>query len=128
MARIEHFALFAHNLETLRTFYEQHFGLKVVVDNSRADPPGYFLGDGRGGVLEIIARSPQERGAHQRYVCHIAFWVDDFEGARKSLEHAGARFETDTVVDNAAMRTAFFNDPEGNRCQIVWRQRPLGSA
>jgi hypothetical protein len=25
------------------------------------------------------------------------------------------------------MRTAFFNDPEGNRVQIAWRARQLGS-
>ena len=36
-------------------------------------------------------------------------------------------FEADTEVDNERMRTAFFDDPEGNRAQIVWRSRPLGS-
>jgi hypothetical protein len=29
------------------------------------------------------------------------------------------------VVDTDEMKTAFFDDPEWDRCQIVWRARPL---
>ena len=38
----------------------------------------------------------------------------------------GIAFETETAVDNDTMKTAFFRDPEGNRCQIVWRSHRLG--
>ena len=56
MARIEHFAIFADDLETLRAFYEDAFGLRVIVDNSQAPTPGYFLADESGTALEIIRR------------------------------------------------------------------------
>ena len=127
MSRIEHFAIFAADLDALRTFYEEALGLRVIVDNSRAPVRGYFLADDGGSVLEIIARPPHVPRAETRYVCHTAFAVADYAAARAALEHRGVRFETETEVDTDAVRTAFFNDPEGNRCQIVWRSRPLGS-
>jgi glyoxylase I family protein len=127
MARIEHFAIFARDLESLKEFYVSQMGMRVALDNSRGDPAGYFLSDDQGTALEIIARPLDQPGVGQRYVCHIAFWVDDFAVAREALERAGVSFETDTAVNTPSMKTLFFNDPEGNRCQIVWRQRPLGS-
>ncbi len=127
MSRIEHFALFADDLETLRTFYAETMGLRVVLDNSRAPIPGYFLADDGGSVLEIIARPAGIADVNTRFVCHVAFLVDDFATARAALERQGAQFETDTKVVTDDFRTAFFQDPGGNRCQIVWRSRPLVS-
>jgi glyoxylase I family protein len=127
MARIEHFAVFGDDLEALRAFYVETMGLRVLVDNSRAAVAGYFLGDDAGNALEIIARPAGAPGADTRYVCHAAFLVDDFPAARDRLARSGARFEPDTAIDNDDFRTAFFRDPAGNRLQIVWRARPLGS-
>src|SRR4051794_27799934 len=127
MARIEHVALFAADPAALKDFYVEALGLRLVVDNSRSDPPGYFLADEAGTALEIIGRPAGQGGVNQRYVCHVAFAVEDVAAARAALERRGMRFEDDTAVDGPAMRTAFFNDPEGNRCQVVWRSRPLGS-
>ena len=127
MSRIEHFAIFAADLEALRAFYEEALGLRVIVDNSRAPIRGYFLADDGGSVLEIIARPAEVPAADTRYVCHTAFLVEDYAAARAALQGRGIRFEADTEIDTEAMRTAFFNDPEGNRCQIVWRGQPLGS-
>ena len=127
MSRIEHFAIFAADLEALRAFYEEALGLRVIVDNSRAPVRGYFLADDGGSVLEIIARPPGVPATGTRYVCHTAFLVEDYAAARAALLRRGVRFEADTEVDTDALRTGFFDDPEGNRCQIVWRGRPLGS-
>lgn len=125
MARIEHFALFAADPAALRDFYVEAMGLKVAVDNGHATPPGYFLADDHGVALEIIGRPAGTDRVDTRYVCHVAFVVEDFRSARAKLEAAGFSFEIDTVVDNESMTTAFFRDPEGNRCQIVSRARPL---
>ena len=73
MSRIEHFAIFADDLESLRAFYEEAFGLRVVVDNSRAPIAGYFLADDASTYLEIIARPKGTAAADTRYVCHVAF-------------------------------------------------------
>ncbi len=127
MSKIEHFALFTDDLETLKTFYQDTMGLRVVLDNSKAPVAGYFLADDGGSVLEIIARPAGTPAANTRYVCHVAFYVDDFAAARASLEAQGAMFETDTLLDTDDFKTAFFQDPAGNRCQIVWRSHPLGT-
>lgn len=126
MAKIEHFAIYAEDAPALKDFYVDAMGMRVVLE-SGGNPPGYFLADDGGMAIEIIGRPPGESGANQRWVCHLAFWVDDFATAHSALKARGTVFETDTFVDNDTFRTAFFNDPAGNRVQIVWRSRPLDS-
>jgi glyoxylase I family protein len=126
MPRIEHFAIYAADPKALKDFYIEALGLRVAVETG-GDPPAYFLADERGTALEIIGRPTGTPRVNQRWVCHFAFWVDDFPVVHNALAQRGVIFETETAVNSAEMRTAFFNDPEGNRCQIVWRQKPLTS-
>ena len=126
MSTIEHFAIYAADAPKLKDFYVHAFGMSVAVEGG-GDPPGYFLADERGMAVEIIGRPPGQTGANQRWVCHLAFWVDDFHDAQARLEQRGVIFETDTYVDNDRIRTAFCDDPEGNRLQIVWRRDQLGA-
>jgi glyoxylase I family protein len=126
MARMEHFAIFAADPKSLKDFYIEALGLRLAQDNGGASPPGYFLVDDAGTALEIVGRPTEVEAADTRYVCHVAFAVDDVADARKRLEGLGRAFEPDTAVDTPAMKTAFFRDPEGNRLQVVWRARPLG--
>ena len=126
MARIEHFALFADDAPALKDFYVNVMGMKVVIDNGAARPPGYFLMDDHGGAIELIGRPDGVKAGDTRYLCHVAFTVADVAAERTRLEGLGLSFESDTAVDNAVMQTAFFHDPAGNRCQIVRRATPLG--
>jgi glyoxylase I family protein len=126
MARLEHFAIYAADSTALKDFYVQAMGLQVVLESSDK-PPGYFLADDRGMALEIIPRHEGESNVNQRWVCHVAFWVDDVTAKHAELELRGLRFETETAVDSDTIKTSFFRDPEGNRCQIIWRKRTLGS-
>ena len=64
---------------------------------------------------------------NQRFVCHLAFEVEDVAAKRAELEGLGLSFEADTSVDDESMITAFCNDPAGNRIQVVRRKKPLGS-
>jgi glyoxylase I family protein len=126
MVKIEHAAIFAEAPASLKDFYVNVFGLRVVVDNGQGSPPGYFLVDAGGAHLEVIGRPIGVSGVSQRFVCHVAFTVDDVPAKRSELEALGLVFETETAVDNDAMTTAFCNDPAGNRIQIVHRKVPLG--
>jgi glyoxylase I family protein len=126
MAQIEHFAIYAADSAALADFYVRAFGMRVAL-KSGGDPPGFFLVDDQGMAIEIIGRPPGTAGTNQRWVCHLAFWVDDVPAKRAELERFGLVFETDTAVDTDEIKTAFFNDPAGNRCQIVWRRRRLGT-
>jgi glyoxylase I family protein len=125
MPRIEHLAIYADDAPSLKRFYEDAFGMRTVRE-SGGNPPGYFLVDSAGFAIEIIGRPSGKTGANQRWVCHFAFWVDDFPAACQALRDRGIALEDDTYVDNDEIRTAFFNDPESNRCQIIWRKQALG--
>jgi glyoxylase I family protein len=127
MARIEHVALFAADPHSLKDFYVEAFGLRVVLDNSKATPPGYFLADDAGVSVELIGRPDGVTAGDTRWMCHIAFIVADVAASRAELEAKGIVFEEDTAVDNETMTTAFFRDPEGNRLQIIKRSKPLVS-
>ena len=127
MARIEHFALFGDDLESLREFYTEALGLRIIVDNSKAPVRGYFLTDEGGSVLEIIERPSQTPTPNTRFACHVAFWVGDYDLSKAALSDRGAVFESETEILNDSFKTGFFQDPQGNRLQIVWRSEPLGS-
>ena len=125
MAIIEHFAIYAADAPALKDFYVDAFDM-IVIHEGKGDPPGYFLADDNGFAMELIGRPAGQPGANQRFVCHLAFWVDDYPAVQSRLEQRGIVFEADTAVDNDDLKTAFFNDPEGNRLQIVWRRKRLG--
>ena len=122
---IEHIALFADDLEASKDFFVRLFDMRVVLDNSKAPVRGYFLANESGSVLEMIERPQGQTNSDQRYVCHLAFAVEDVESARRVIESEGLVFETDTVVDTPEFKTAFLLDPEGNRIQILKRMKSL---
>jgi glyoxylase I family protein len=125
MSRIEHFAIYGDAPVALKDFYVGALGMHVVFE-SGGDPPAFFLADDHGMAIEILGRPEGQAGVNQRWICHVAFWVDDVAAKRVELERLGIVFETETSVDNDELKTAFFKDPGGNRCQIVWRKRRLG--
>jgi glyoxylase I family protein len=126
MSRIEHFAIYAEDPTALKDFFVKALGLRVIVENG-GPPPAYFLADDHGMALEVLARPEGEKAANQRWTCHLAFWVDDYVTARDALASLGIVFEAETLVETDEIKTAFFNDPAGNRCQIVWRRKKLGN-
>jgi glyoxylase I family protein len=125
MSRIEHFAIYGDDPVALKDFYVQALGMRVVFE-SASQPPAYFLADDHGMAIEILGRPAGMAAISQRWICHLAFWVDDVAVKKAELERAGIVFETETLADNDEIKTAFFNDPAGNRCQIVWRRKMLG--
>jgi glyoxylase I family protein len=125
MSRIEHFAIYGDAPVALKDFYVGALGMHVVFE-SGGDPPAFFLADDHGMAIEILGRPEGQAGVNQRWICHLAFWVDDVAAKRVELARLVIVFETETSVDNDELKTAFFKDPGGNRCQIVWRKRRLG--
>src|ERR1700722_20779153 len=125
MSQIEHFAIYADDPTALKDFYVRNFGLRVVFE-SGGNPPAYFLADDHGMAIEVLGRPAGNSGVNQRWVCHLALGVDDVVAKKTELERLGFVFETETLIDNDELKTAFFTDPGGNRTQIVWRKKRLG--
>ena len=119
--RLEHVGLGATREkyeETIR-FYERVFGWHRIKES-----PGQlaFIGDGEGGRLELLNNgAPPLPAPH-----HLAFVVDpdQFDATMDSLREAGATVE-EPSTNPFGDRLLFFNDPAGNRAQIVGRVEPL---
>ena len=123
--RFEHFAIYAVDTTALARWYETHFGLKQIFSNEDS-PPTYFLADKQGMAIEIIGR-PARDELDLRQVFHFAFLPEDFDATVAQLRAAGVPLETEIQGAGGDVRLCYFSDPEGNRGQVVWRGRPLGS-
>ena len=125
--RIEHFALYAEDTESLANWYCEKFGMKVVFRGTQ-EPPVFFVADNSGMAIEIIGRLPRETPIDFTTVFHFAFLVDDFDSAVETLKGIGVPLEDEAAGASADVRLCFFDDPAGNRGQIVWRAQALGAS
>ncbi len=127
MSQIEHFAIYADDPTALKNFYVKTFGLHVIVE-AGGNPPAYFLADDHGMAIEVLGRPTGNSGVNRRWVCHLALWVDDVPAKKAELERLGMNFETETLVDNDELKTAFFTDPGGNRTKLSGGRNAWDSA
>jgi predicted enzyme related to lactoylglutathione lyase len=121
--RLEHVGIPAkgEQFEATVQFYEQIFGWKVIRRVSGSQHLA-FISDGQGGVLEIL----DVDGPGIPNPAHLAFMVPiaEFDGKREELANKGVAFDP-TVVTDSGDHLAYFNDPAGNRAQLVGRVTPL---
>lgn len=121
--RLEHVGLGAgrETYEPTVRFYEQVFGWHRLREE---EGELTFVGDGLGARLEVFpTEAPPLVDPH-----HLAFAVDqaEFEAVYAALREAGAAPE-EPFINTFGDQIAFFNDPAGNRCQIVARKAPLAT-
>lgn len=127
--RIDHVALYARDLEGLRSFYERYFeaesGPKYV--NAGKQFASYFLRFPGGARLELmhktsVAAGAVERGAERLGWIHIAFAAGSGEAVdtlTRTLGEAGyevvdgPRWTGDGYYESVVL------DPEGNRIEIT---------
>jgi predicted enzyme related to lactoylglutathione lyase len=98
-------------------FYQQVFGWTVVREMTGAQRLT-FMSDGQGGMLEIL----DVDGPGIPNPAHLAFMVPiaEFDSTREQLAEKGVAFDPTTVTP-AGDHLAYFNDPAGNRAQLVGR-------
>lgn len=123
VVRLEHIGIKAtdENFDDVVRFYCDNFGWKVI--RELAGPPRInFISDGSGGRLEVYVAD----GPSMTMPNHLAFAVpvDEFEELRARLAANGVEFVVEST-NEAGDRLAFFDDPAGNRAQIVGRINPL---
>lgn len=102
-------------------FYVQVFGWTLVREMGGSSRLA-FVSDGQGGVLEIL----DVPGSGIPNPAHLAFMVplDEFDATRDHLAELGVAFDP-VVMTGAGDHLAYFNDPAGNRAQLVGRKTPL---
>lgn len=121
-SRLEHVGLGAgrETYEPTVRFYEWAFGWHRIQEVAGAVA---FVGDGHGGRLEIFATDAAPLVAPH----HLAFVVgmEEFDAVSERLGAAGATL-AEPFVTPAGDRVLFFDDPAGNRAQIIARKVALG--
>ncbi len=120
MFTLEHVAITTTGEKFAETiaFYRNVFGLKLV----RETPDFVFLSDGQGGRIEVQAYGEPALP----HPSHLAFGVplDQFDALVETLRATGVRVDEPRTMSSGD-RLCYFDDPAGNRAQIVARVAPL---
>jgi lactoylglutathione lyase len=127
--RIEHVALWTHDVEALRRFYERYFGAVASAPyvNARTEFQSYFLAFASGSRLEIMQSPNVSRDAADPLVprtgfTHIALVVGDMAAvdaltARLAADGfrvlGGPRRTGDGYYESVVL------DPDGNRLELT---------
>jgi glyoxylase I family protein len=119
---IEHVAIATAEPRRLADWYIQCLSFTLVRDTG----PTVYIKSPNSFVLEFVKaetfpKKPQIRDEGLR---HIAFEVDDLEGAHQQLRSRGVEF-ADSPISLPGMRLFFFRDPEGNYLHLVQREGAL---
>jgi lactoylglutathione lyase len=127
MPKIEHVAMYCHNLETIKEFYEQYFGCKCgeKYTNSSKGFESYFLSFEDGSRLEIMSKTAINESikpAEYLGFTHLAIGV----GSKENVDHLTKKLLTDgfEVVGNPRTTgdgyyESVILDPEMNRIEIT---------
>jgi predicted enzyme related to lactoylglutathione lyase len=122
--RLEHVGIWAQGdaFEPTVAFYKEAFGWTHYRE---MDYPSriVFLKDGQGGIIEIL----DQPGAPMAHPNHLSFAmpVADYPAKRAQLESMGRVFDLVLEMPSGDV-VAYFNDPAGNRAQIVGRTGTFG--
>ncbi len=127
MPKIDHVAMYCHNLETIREFYEKYFGCKFgeKYTNSSKGFESYFLSFEDGSRLEIMSKMAiKESIKPTEYLglTHIAISV----GSKENVDNLTKRLRIDGFEVLGYPRTtgdgyyeSVVLDPEMNRIEIT---------
>ncbi len=124
---IEHIGVMARDTAALAEWYERVLGMRTVFRND-ASPATFFLAAGegpvgRGSLIEIFPfrEGPEYPATPGRQILHIAFAIEDWDAAVERLRSHGVSLIGEPVDVFNGGRLAFFNDPEGNWLQLMYR-------
>ena len=125
MNAIQHIALHCRDLKAQEQFYTKHFGFRRArVFNPGT--PGEFLMLRLGSTcIELFSAPENVRNQLAKPqpigFAHLAFAVDDLDAAVARLQADG--IVTEPIIDCSSImqgaRVCFFQDPDGNRLELM---------
>lgn len=124
---IEHIAIVSPDTATLKDWYMEMYGGRVVYDNGKGT---YFLQFADGSVIEFVTASADktEDVEKQAGIRHIAFSVSPkaFDEIVAKLKADDRVEEVHDVSENATgLKTYWYRDIEGNFSHLIYRPTPL---
>jgi glyoxylase I family protein len=116
--RVHHIAIICSDYERSKRFYTEVLGLKIVREVFRAERNSYKLDLEVNGLYQIELFSfpdPPARPSRPEAVGlrHLAFEVDNIDGAIKEIAKYGAIAEPVRIDEFTGKRFTFFADPDG---------------
>lgn len=125
--RVDHIAIYVHDLELMREFYTQWFGAvsNDVYHNPKTGLRTYFLTFGDGMRVEIMSHPALTDNTpdieHYGYT-HLALKVDGQEmvnNLTSNLASAGYKVLSGPRITGDGYYESCISDPEGNRIEIT---------
>ena len=124
--RLEHVAIYTHDLERLRSFYEKYFGGRSnqKYHNTKTGLQTYFLSFAGGARLEIMMRPDidSKMNGQTTGFAHLAFSA----GCSEAVDALTKRLMDDGYTLKSAPRTTgdgYYEscvlDPDGNEVEII---------
>jgi len=124
MSTVQHIAFNCINRAGQEAFYAKHFGFRRCRVFNAGRPDEFVMLRLGGTCIELFsagAKAPARGGEQGVGFRHLAFEVPDLDAAVASLRADG--FRTDEIIDCSAilegLRVCFFDDPEGNRLELM---------
>ena len=125
MNAVQHIALNCRELKRLEEFYTRHFGFRRSRVFNAGTPDEFIMLRLGATCLELFppqGESMAQSGGEQSVgFSHLAFEVPDLDAAIAKLQADG--IETEEIIDCsgvvAGLRVCFFNDPDGNRLELM---------
>ncbi|MCP4423844.1 MAG: hypothetical protein GY803_05065 [Chloroflexi bacterium] len=125
--RIEHIAIWTHQLETLRAFYEVYFNGRSnkKYTNPRTGFQSYFITFDGGARLELMQRAdiaPTDGDAERVGLAHLAISVGDetaVNALTAKLAQNGCQIISQPRVTGDSYYESVILDPDGNRIEIT---------
>ncbi len=129
MIKLDHLALWTHQIETLRAFYETYFGgvSSAKYSNPAKKYESYFVRFGEGARLEImqrvdIAGRQTPPGSEQVGISHLAFDIGSREEVNtltEQVHRAGYVIAGQPRQTGDGYYESVVLDPDGNRVEIT---------
>lgn len=125
--KLEHVAMYVHDLEGMRAFFEKYFAAKSndIYHNTKTGLKTYFLTFEDGARLELMTRPEVEEGAPSLYqagLIHLAFSV----GSKEKVDAMTKQFLADGYQVLSGPRTTgdgYYESAivalEGNQIEIT---------
>ncbi len=123
--KVEHLGIYATDPEGLSRWYRERLGLSVIRKlEKEGRPPIFFLKGKTGWEIEILPSpsSPRKRELEDPGYSHIGIVVEDFDQTAAFLKSKGVPLH-DVRETSIGWKIGYFEDPEGNRLEIVHRPR-----
>jgi len=118
LKNIHHIAIICSDYQRSKEFYTKVLGLDVIREVYRKERDSYKLDLGLRGeyIIELFSfPSPPERLSRPEScgLRHLAFAVEDIDGAVDALKHRQVAVEEVRIDDITGKRFVFFADPDG---------------